>query len=122
MTRTEKVFLLLAAVFFVAAFFFLPTRNVARQTEPAYTRPGPTPLPADGAPLVITLQTRIDLNTADSRELTALPGVGPTLAEAIVAYREEHGPFTSVSELLRVRGFGEATLLALYAAMGQEGG
>lgn len=122
MTRTEKVFLLLAAVFFVAAFFFLPARNVARQTEPAYTRPGPTPLPADSAPLVITLQTRIDLNSADARELTALPGVGPTLAEAIVAYREENGPFTAVSELLRVRGFGEATLLALYAAMGQEDG
>ena len=119
MTRTEKVFLAMAAVFFVAALFFLPAKNVARQTESAFTRPGPTPVPAEGTSLVITLRTRIDLNSADAKELTALPGVGPALAEAIVTYREENGPFTAIPELLQVRGFGEATLLALYAAMGE---
>ena len=121
MTRTEKVFLALAAVFFIAALFFLPTKNVARQAESAFTRPGPTPASGESASLVITLQTRIDLNSADAKELTALPGVGPALAEAIVAYREENGPFTAIPELLRVRGFGEATLLALYDAMGEGG-
>ena len=48
MTRTEKIFLLLAAVFFIAALFLLPERSVARQTDDAFTRPGPSPIPAQG--------------------------------------------------------------------------
>jgi competence protein ComEA len=52
----------------------------------------------------------IDLNTADEDALDALPGVGPATAKAIVAYRESHGPFTSVDQLLEVRGIGPAKL------------
>lgn len=53
---------------------------------------------------------RISLNTATAVQLEELPGVGPVTAGAIVAFREEHGPFTSVQELLDVSGIGEATL------------
>jgi competence protein ComEA len=52
----------------------------------------------------------IDLNRATEAELEDLPGVGPATAAAIVAYRTEHGPFTSVDGLLEVRGIGEAKL------------
>jgi competence protein ComEA len=52
----------------------------------------------------------IDLNTADEAALDALPGVGPATAKAIVSYRESHGPFTSVDQLLEVRGIGPAKL------------
>lgn len=52
----------------------------------------------------------IDLNAADAAELDELPGVGPAIAAAIVAHREEVGGFTSVDELLDVRGIGEAKL------------
>ncbi len=52
----------------------------------------------------------IDVNTADSYDLDRLPGIGPAKAEAILAYREEHGPFQSVEELLDVSGIGEVTL------------
>ncbi len=52
----------------------------------------------------------IDLNTADEAALDALPGIGPATAKAIVAYRESHGPFTSVDQLLEVRGIGPAKL------------
>jgi competence protein ComEA len=52
----------------------------------------------------------IDLNSADEAALDALPGVGPATAKAIVAYRESHGPFTSVDQLLEVRGIGPAKL------------
>lgn len=52
----------------------------------------------------------IDLNTASEEELDELPGVGPAIAGAIVAFREENGGFASVDDLLDVRGIGEAKL------------
>ena len=52
----------------------------------------------------------IDLNAADAYDLDRLPGIGPAKAEAILAYREEHGPFQSVDDLLSVSGIGEVTL------------
>lgn len=48
--------------------------------------------------------TLIDINAASADELETLPGIGPALAERIVAYRTEHGPFQSVDELAQVRG------------------
>ena len=56
---------------------------------------------------------RISINTADAYELDRLPGIGPTKAQAIVEYREEHGPFQSTDQLLEVSGIGEATLKGL---------
>lgn len=52
----------------------------------------------------------IDINTATVDELQALNGIGPVLAQRIVDYRTEHGPFTSIDDLLKVKGIGEATL------------
>ncbi|WP_244286200.1 ComEA family DNA-binding protein [Cellulosimicrobium cellulans] len=52
----------------------------------------------------------VDLNTADAAALDALPGIGPVLAERIVAWREENGPFTTVDELGEVSGIGPAVL------------
>ncbi len=54
--------------------------------------------------------TGIDLNRASAAELESLPGVGPVLAERIVAYRTDRGPFTEVEDLLDVPGIGEAKL------------
>ena len=52
---------------------------------------------------------KIDLNRADEEELMELPGIGPTLARLIVAYRDERGGFQTVEELKRVKGIGEKT-------------
>lgn len=52
---------------------------------------------------------RVDINTADADHLSDLPGIGPALAEGIVALREERGGFTSTRDLLDVSGIGEAT-------------
>jgi competence protein ComEA len=52
----------------------------------------------------------LDLNSADEVALDALPGIGPATASAIVAHRAEVGRFTSVDQLLDVRGIGEAKL------------
>jgi len=54
--------------------------------------------------------TLVNLNSADQTALESLPEVGPVTAASILAWREEHGGFTSVDELLEVDGIGEATL------------
>ena len=52
----------------------------------------------------------VDVNTATSKQLESLPGIGPTKAGDIIAYREANGPFASLSELDKVPGIGPATL------------
>ncbi|MEM5779833.1 MAG: ComEA family DNA-binding protein, partial [Lawsonibacter sp.] len=61
----------------------------------------------------------INLNTADVYDLQRLPGIGEKRAQAIVQYREEHGPFQSVEDLTQVSGIGAGILagLAEYAAV-----
>jgi len=53
---------------------------------------------------------RIDVNTADSKTLQQLYGIGPKLAEAIIAFREEHGAFFFNEDLIYVKGIGEKKL------------
>lgn len=52
----------------------------------------------------------VNLNSAGSAELIRVPGIGPVMAERILAYRRECGRFRSVDELIRVRGVGPKTL------------
>jgi len=56
---------------------------------------------------------RININEADEMELQELPGIGPSIAGRIVAYRLESGGFESLEELMAVRGIGEATFAKL---------
>ena len=55
----------------------------------------------------------VDVNTATAAQLEALPGIGPTLAAAIVQEREANGPFRSVDDLTRVHGIGPGRLAQL---------
>lgn len=52
------------------------------------------------------LTPKVNVNTAGIAELQTLPGIGPALAGRVVAYRQEHGPFRSVEDLLAVKGIG----------------
>jgi competence protein ComEA len=95
--------------------------NLAREVQhqekiiiPCKSTPPPvvTEDPVPAAPTVATCEG-INLNAATQAELETLPGIGPAKAHAIIAYREEHGPFQSVEELTNVPGIGQATLETL---------
>lgn len=55
-------------------------------------------------------QGDVDVNAASAEELTALKGVGPTLAQEIIAERERNGDFHYPEDLINVKGIGEKTL------------
>lgn len=68
------------------------------------------PSALSGAPSPGGTGELVSLNTADQTALETLPGVGPVTATAILQWRDEHGPFTAVEQLLEVSGIGEKTL------------
>ena len=51
---------------------------------------------------------RISINAASAEQLSELPGIGPSTAERIVAYRQENGYFQTVEDLMQVKGIGQA--------------
>lgn len=54
-----------------------------------------------------TISFPVNINTADADTLTALPGIGQVLAERILAYRQQNGPFRAIEEITNVEGIGE---------------
>lgn len=60
----------------------------------------------------------VDLNLAGPEELARLPGLGPSRAGAIVAWRARHGPFRAVEDLVRVPGIGPKTVEGLWGRVG----
>lgn len=66
--------------------------------------------PVDPQPQPGLDKDRININAATAPELEQLPGIGPALAQNIVDYREAHGPFLELEDLLAVSGIGEAKL------------
>lgn len=56
---------------------------------------------------------KVNINTANAAQLSALPGIGEKLAARIVEYRQKAGSFKSVQELMNVKGIGEKNLAKL---------
>jgi len=56
---------------------------------------------------------KVNINTATAEDFDSLPRIGATLAERIIAYRDEHGPFAGVESLLEVPGIGDLTLAGM---------
>lgn len=115
-TKTEGILLGLTGVF-LCSLLVLSAHD--RKTETAIkvetdrSVPQETFLP-DPAPL--------DLNTAGAEELDTLPGIGEVLAERILEYRAEHGPFRSVDDLKNISGIGEETVAGLADRVTVDGG
>ena len=66
--------------------------------------------PAPGGPSPTSRPPTVDVNAATAEQLEELPGIGPSLAKAIVDHRTRHGRFGAVDDLLGVRGIGPAKL------------
>lgn len=85
--------------------------HIPRQGEvPQVAAPVPGGVGGGGPP---SASAPISISTADAVALDALPGIGPSTASAIIAYREQNGPFGTVDELAEVRGIGPSRLEAL---------
>ena len=78
------------------------------------------PMEAASLPSGAPIGFSINLNSATSRELAALPGLGKASAQRIVEYREKAGKFERVEDLLKVKGIGSRTLERMreYVAVG----
>ncbi len=57
------------------------------------------------------LNSKVNINTADLKQLQTLPRIGEKVAQRIIDYRKKNGPFKRVEDLLKVKGIGEKTFL-----------
>ncbi|MET3454064.1 MULTISPECIES: ComEA family DNA-binding protein [Pseudomonas] len=96
--------------FYSLVFAFLTSASIAAIAAPV-SKPESVAAPQAVEQPARTQGAKVDLNGADAATLQReLTGIGKGKAEAIVAYRESNGPFSSVEELLEVKGIGKAIL------------
>jgi len=92
----------------------LPLQDGMHIFVPAVGEATPVPVPvvtlAEEAPEkgAAGAGSRVDINLATQEELDSLPGIGPSTAEKIIAYREANGRFTTIDEIMNVSGIGPA--------------
>lgn len=98
MTRT------VAAIVFALVTAGGPAATLAQQAPPQVPPP---------APKTSTSSSLLNLNTATKAELEKLPGIGPSVAQKILDYRQKNGNFKKIEELMNIPGIGEKSFLKL---------
>ena len=119
-SKTEWLMLALTVVFLAAlSLLWLKAADTADGTD--YTI---TVTHRESEPVTPAAPAPVNINTASPEELETLPGIGPALAERIIAYREEHGLFRSIDDLTKVSGIGESVLADLrdFVSVGSNSG
>lgn len=81
----------------------VPTEEEAKKRESAVTQMQ-TASESDG----LGSAAMVNINTADAALLTSVPGIGQVRAEAVIAYRKEHGSFQQIEDIKKVSGIGDA--------------
>lgn len=93
----DKKYLLLSLMLFAAAVSLVLVRSAVRRD----------PVPVEETPLMI------DIDNASAEELCRLPGIGPKTAGDIISYRNRHGGFTSIEDLMNIPGIKEKRFEAI---------
>jgi competence ComEA-like helix-hairpin-helix protein len=109
-TREERAVALFLAVSLLVGSAVMQARRVFPSVIPDFAGPSAT---SDVTPAVERPTGPVDVNTATVDELVRLPGIGPVRAAAIVRERDLRGRYSSLDDLLDVRGIGPVTLEGL---------
>ena len=104
--RSGLGWLLLAACLLLLVWQAIPGKQTERLAVPATGR-------SAAGEAIPPPQGEVRVNTLDAEALTALPGIGPVLAQAILEERQRGGPFHYPEDLLAVRGIGAGRLAAI---------
>ena len=95
---------------------YIPAKGSVRHQSFARPQPGMNVAAATNAQE--SSNGLVNINRATAAELEKLPGVGPSTAQAIIDYRNSHGPFASPEDLLNVKGIGPAKFAAMQSLVG----
>lgn len=108
LTKAEKYALILSLLFiFLALGFHLGSRSSEPLTViTEKSAEAPAAEETDSETQDASPEGAVNINSADMEELMRLDGIGEVLAQRIIDYREEHGPFESIGDITNVSGIG----------------
>ena len=116
--RAERLAIIITAVFLIltACWHLISSRPDAAVTVTAAKQTERQVPPENSAPQTAGTRT-VNLNTATAEELQTLTGIGPTLSQRIIDYRETHGPFARIEDITQVQGIAEKVFTENYDRM-----